>query len=210
MPTVSQTNDIDDQYLTLLDDMNALRLENPDSRPIAANVRYFGTSSTAVLLVKAMEVKTMYYPVLTSSQTSREDRYYARNRPEMWMQASWERSVGEIRHGRSFLFPAQDLLPGLVDNYFAQVNIFLPLLHRPTFESALFDGLHLRDEGFASIVLVVCAIGARWSEDPRVYTQGDGLSSHSRGWFWYNQAQDQRLGYLSLPSLYDLQFHTVR
>ncbi|KAJ7849906.1 fungal-specific transcription factor domain-containing protein, partial [Mycena leptocephala] len=51
-------------------------------------------------------------------------------------------------------------------------NIYLPLLHRPTFERGLAEGLHLRDDGFAATVLVVCAIGSRWSMDPRATAAG--------------------------------------
>jgi hypothetical protein len=32
----------------------------------------------------------------------------------------------------------------LVELYFARQNIYLPLLHRPIFERAIADGLHLR------------------------------------------------------------------
>jgi hypothetical protein len=105
----------------------------------------------------------------------------------------------------------------LLELYFTHQNIYLPLLHRPTFERGVLEGLHLRfvvifiskkvsyarefligvdgvraglshniclcrDDGFAATVLVVCAIGSRWSMDPRM--TGAGLSC---GWEWFNQ-----------------------
>ena len=51
----------------------------------------------------------------------------------------------------------------LVALYFTHMNDLLPLLHRPTFEAAVRDGVHLHDEGFGSTVLLVCANGARFA-----------------------------------------------
>ena len=65
-------------------------------------------------------------------------------------------------------FPPPDLLSKLVDAYFTHLNIYLPLLHRPSFEKCLREGLHLIQVTFGAIVLLVCANGARWVDDPRV------------------------------------------
>jgi hypothetical protein len=79
----------------------------------------------------------------------------------------------------------------------------LPLLHRPTFEGEIADGLHERDSSFARVVLLVCAHGARIVNDPRVYLS-NGFAE-SRGWFWFSQTQIW-LQYLFLPPrLYDVQ-----
>jgi hypothetical protein len=58
-------------------------------------------------------------------------------------------------------------------------------------------------------VLLVAAVGARFSDDPRVALPGtDAL--HSAGWAWFNQVQMVRRSLFSPPSLYDLQIYCVR
>lgn len=96
----------------------------------------------------------------------------------------------------------------LIDKYFTKFNVHIPLLHRPTFEKGIADGLHRRDEGFGSTVLLVCAMGSRWSSDPRVILPGTN-SGHSSGWEWFSQVQWVRRSLLSPPRLYDLQISCV-
>lgn len=104
-------------------------------------------------------------------------------------------------------FPDVDLIPILVDQYFAQMNIYFPVLHRPTFEKALMEGLHLRDNGFGVVLLLVCAHGSRFCDDPRVLLPGCPVSS--AGWRWYNQAQMVRKSPLAPRRLYDVQQYNV-
>lgn len=96
----------------------------------------------------------------------------------------------------------------LIDRFFSGFNLQIPLLHRPTFEKGIADGLHRRDEGFGSTVLLVCALGSRWSKDPRVILPGTN-SGHSAGWEWFRQVQWVRRSLLSPPRLYDLQISAV-
>lgn len=56
----------------------------------------------------------------------------------------------------------------LVELYFDQLNVYFPLLHRPTFENGIRNGLHIADQGFGSVLLCVCALGARFSTHTRV------------------------------------------
>ncbi|EIN10080.1 hypothetical protein PUNSTDRAFT_102078 [Punctularia strigosozonata HHB-11173 SS5] len=100
-----------------------------------------------------------------------------------------------------------DLLLTLVDHYFAETNNFLPILHRPSFERDVTDGLHLRDNGFGAVVLLVCAIGSRYVDDLRVLL--DESSTYSAGWPWYNQVQMVRKSSLVPPRLYDVQQYCV-
>ena len=108
-----------------------------------------------------------------------------------------------------YRFPDPDLLTSLVDLYFANTNTFLPLLHRHMFEKSLTDNLHRRDDGFGAVVLLVAAVGARFSDDPRVALPGTD-AMHSAGWAWFNQVQMVRRSLFSPPSLYDLQIYCVR
>ena len=105
-------------------------------------------------------------------------------------------------------FPPPDLLTTLIDLYFANMNDFLPLLHRPTFEQGVREGLHFRDEGFGSTVLLVCANGARFSDDPRVLLD-EREHPQSAGWKWFQQVQMVRKSLLEPPRLYDLQIYAV-
>jgi len=107
-----------------------------------------------------------------------------------------------------YTFPEADLASSLVDLYFSNINMYHPLLHRPTFEKSVAEGLHYRDERFASTYLLVCAVGSRFSDDRRVLLD-EFDTHHSCGWKWFNQVQMVKKTFLT-PTLYDLQFYCVR
>ncbi|KAF7366439.1 Zn(2)-C6 fungal-type domain-containing protein [Mycena sanguinolenta] len=88
--------------------------------------------------------------------------------------------------------------------YFENVNTFLPLFHRPTFESAVNQHLHLSHSGFAKTVLLVCAVGARYSTDPRVSIP-DTSPVETAGWKYYDQVKLSGHLVRTHPTLYDLQ-----
>jgi hypothetical protein len=85
----------------------------------------------------------------------------------------------------------------------------MPLLHRPTFGKSVANGLHLKDNSFGAIVLLVCALGSRYSDDPRVFLEGSD-STHTCGWKWFIQVQTIQKSLLATTSLYDLQYYCVR
>jgi len=89
------------------------------------------------------------------------------------------------------------------------MNLIFPLLHRPTFEQSLADDLHHRDTGFGGVVLLVAAVGARFSDDPRVYVPGTD-PTHSVGSMWFYQVKIALQSFFTLPSLHDLQIYCVR
>lgn len=109
---------------------------------------------------------------------------------------------------RKYNFPPYDLIPSLVTLYFAHVNPFLPLLHRPTFERGITRGLHLTDSYFGATVLLVCALGSKYSDDPRVFVEGSN-STRSAGWHWYEQVRNLRSSFFARASLHELQAHVV-
>ena len=108
----------------------------------------------------------------------------------------------------NYTFPDNDLMNTLIDLYFAHTNVVYPLLHRPTFEKGIAEGLHQRSIGFGGTVLIVCAIGSRYTKDPRVMLP-DANSDHSAGWKYFDQVQTIRRPQLAPPSLYDLQIYCV-
>lgn len=115
----------------------------------------------------------------------------------------------DTRHPR-LEFPDPDLLTSLIDIYFEHVNPFTALLHAPSFRRSVEDGLHLRDDGFGQVTLMLCAIAARFSDDPRVLLDGGhDQSLHSAGWKWFSQVEVTRRSLLTPPCLYDLQIYCV-
>lgn len=104
-------------------------------------------------------------------------------------------------------FPEEGLMTSLIDLYFDHVNLFNPLLHRPTFDRLLHENMHVKDASLAEVVLLVCANGARFSDDQRVFLDDTTLSA---GYMWFKQAQeiDERL--LAPASLYNIQASFLR
>jgi len=95
-----------------------------------------------------------------------------------------------------------------IDLYFQYTNLYMPLLHRPTFDKCVKEGLYLEDNKFAPVFLLVCALGARFSDNPRVRL--DGIDSHhSAGWKWFEQVHIMERSLLTPPTLYDLQVYCV-
>ena len=108
-----------------------------------------------------------------------------------------------------FEFPDIDLMRHLVKCYFDNLNILLPLLHRPSFVRSIEEGLHHLDHNFGVTVLLVCAIGCRYSEDPRV-THEVTTSTSCTAWKFFNQLHKlHRVDYLP-HSLYEAQTYPVR
>ncbi|KAJ7664241.1 fungal-specific transcription factor domain-containing protein [Mycena rosella] len=91
----------------------------------------------------------------------------------------------------------------LVSLYFSSVNPLIPLLHRPTFEQCIGRRLHEDEPGFASTVLLVCALGSLYL--PEVSRQ----ERETLGWKWYNQVELCGHTLKNLPALYDLQAYCL-
>ncbi|EKM61282.1 uncharacterized protein PHACADRAFT_247779 [Phanerochaete carnosa HHB-10118-sp] len=123
--------------------------------------------------------------------------------PPFFDSTAWFSRHSQKQHQLSF--PDNDLLHSLLATFFTDMNVYFPVLHRPTFERAIAEELHLRDEGFGSVLLLVCALGARSSKDPRVYADGKH-NPQAAGWEWFNQVQQtMKVINMEPPSLYDLQ-----
>ncbi|TFK88611.1 hypothetical protein K466DRAFT_662196 [Polyporus arcularius HHB13444] len=99
-------------------------------------------------------------------------------------------------------FPEPDLMIRLVDAYFEHFNVYLPLLHRPTLEHDIQRGLHIRDRSFGSVVLLVCAMGAIWTQDHRLPPPPPGVGP---GWEWFDQVGHEQWSLLTRPKLHDIQ-----
>jgi Fungal specific transcription factor domain len=118
----------------------------------------------------------------------------------------WERVPSEPPSPQ--YFPADDLLTHLIQLYFDNINIHLPLLHRPTLERSISDKLHLNNCLFGASVLAICAVASRFSSDPRVVLEGTD-SLHSSGWKWFQQIKLFQRPMSQDPSVFELQTYLV-
>ncbi|ELU37004.1 nucleus protein [Rhizoctonia solani AG-1 IA] len=168
--------------------------------------RFHGKSSGLMLVKAARSLKQEYVnaenPDNGQSQQSR--------RPEFWRANPWEWIDTEDPLWKDKVQPPpDDLRDALIDLFFKHVNAFFPLLHRPLFESNIRDGLHFKDSAFACVLLLVCAVGSRWSDDHRVFLEQDEPLQHSAGWKYFEQVQFLRRSLLTPPKLFDLQIMAV-
>ncbi|KAJ7348419.1 hypothetical protein DFH08DRAFT_865945 [Mycena albidolilacea] len=119
--------------------------------------RFQGKSSGAMLVKAAVQLREGY---------EERDMPWSSRRMHYWV---YNPVKHRIPHVGPFVFPDPDLLRALIDLYFIHRNLYFPVLHRPTFERAVADELHTRDAAFGAAVLLVCATGARFSDDAHVF-----------------------------------------
>ncbi|KAJ7230910.1 fungal-specific transcription factor domain-containing protein [Mycena haematopus] len=197
-PDPQYHHDDDRAQIELVQTIDALRLTNHSTDT------FLGKSSGAMLFKTALELKEDYnmHTNLDSGQQPRPGLQpfpLESQRMEYWAGTPWE--IG-LNHKPRYSFPPPDLLSTLVELYFRHINVFIPLLHRPTVERAIADNLHLRDAKFGVNVLSVCAIASRFSDDPRVFDAAKPLSC---GWKYFSQIETQPEHLYVSPTLYDLQ-----
>ncbi|THU94560.1 hypothetical protein K435DRAFT_756517 [Dendrothele bispora CBS 962.96] len=156
---------------------------------------HFGESSSMTLVMSALNHrKELSLPEWKS--------VFARvRRPEFWEAPSALRPDFLQPQRPNFTFPDSSLMQTLIQNYFIEHDVYFPLLHRPTFEKLISDELHLRDSGFGSLILVVCAIGAR---SIKFYSNCSNFTSDA-GWEWFNQISLEKIVFQQNLSLYHLQ-----
>ncbi|KAF7336886.1 Fungal-trans domain-containing protein [Mycena venus] len=153
---------------------------------------YFGSGSTFALANNASMMKEKYL----GSSSSTHPR-----RPYFWQVLPWETETFFSHPG--YIFPAADLISSLLFLYFANVHPTFPLLHRPSFERSVAEGLHFRDVEFGGTLLSVLAVASRYSNDPRVFV--DGGASLSAGWKF--AAQIRILRKCFEPTIHEVQMY---
>ncbi|KIK70174.1 hypothetical protein GYMLUDRAFT_213321 [Collybiopsis luxurians FD-317 M1] len=192
------SEDVDEEIM--LGGLKAITLEkSADIWP-----KHYGRSSNMVMLQTAVKLKKEVFGHKGDSQFPSLEYWELRKyqRPEFWQRYQWER---EEEPHPPLVFPEDDLLQSLSDLYFLHAHPYFPILHRPSFEKAIFRGLHLRNRKFGNVVLGVCAIASRFSEDPRVLVEGAQRNLRSSGWRWFKQASPIRTSMVQPPTLEDLQ-----
>ncbi|PBK73560.1 hypothetical protein ARMSODRAFT_638994 [Armillaria solidipes] len=194
-------DDEDIQHVALT---NRLRSFDMD----ASQVRFFGKSSGPALAYTAFEFRQE----LDEGDVAKlKDKFkiMSSRRAEFWSNSIRSLNYDDIDFQPvNYSFPEPDLLDYLVRLYFLNQNLFWPLLHRPTFERSLAAGLHHTDSEFGALVLLVCAVGSRYSDDPRVKaddTDKESKTRHLNGWKWFIQVHRVHMSLLRPPNLCDLQ-----
>ncbi|KAF7306003.1 hypothetical protein HMN09_00754800 [Mycena chlorophos] len=180
-------NDADNIVQTL----SKLQL-NPDKN------RFFGKSSGIQLVQVALNFQSDLTGIVPEVV-----RNMPLKRAEFWSPALlWEMIALNTN------FPEPALMQTLIDLYFQKVNPFYPVLHQPTFRTDVASELHLRDHRFAATLLMVCSLGARHSEDPRVLLD-DSTSRHAAGWKWYSQVRVLPKHLIYKPDICELQTYAL-
>ncbi|KAJ7239770.1 fungal-specific transcription factor domain-containing protein [Mycena haematopus] len=144
------------------------------------NYRFFGKSSTMKFIKDALAYAGEAYT-------------FDAQRPEFWAPQPWQQPEPKPNLPLQ-TFPDDDLLQDLIDIYFLRIHPLFFLLHAPSFRASVANGEHLRDRHFGGVVLVVCALASRLSNDPRVLMTADAPGPlHSAGWKWFQQVEPLRV-----------------
>ncbi|KAL1746100.1 fungal-specific transcription factor domain-containing protein [Schizophyllum fasciatum] len=184
------------------DDELAARLQHVHLTSFVDGVlgnRYLGKSSITDLILKLINLKVPATGRCDAPFTSSNAR-----RPHFWTARPWESSL-LVKEPAFYDFPDEDLMATLIDLYFDHIQILFPLLHRPSLEKGIRELQHMADPDFGAIVLLVCALGAQYSSDPRVLSHEYGMDNHSRGWKWFAQVEKARKPRFGAPNLLEIQ-----
>ncbi|KAF9052220.1 hypothetical protein BDZ89DRAFT_1056570 [Hymenopellis radicata] len=130
------------------------------------------------------------------------DPHYSHRRPAFWTRQVWQNMTPVFTS--PLFFPPSDLIYSFVDHFLDTTNNHICLLHGPSFRRDVSNGIHYTSRQFGSVVLAVCAIASRTSNDTRV---ADG---HQLGWEWFKQLRPlDSIDYASPGCLWDLQLFVL-
>ncbi|KAJ7497597.1 putative fungal-specific transcription factor [Mycena latifolia] len=158
--------------------------------------RFFGKSSGVQLVQTALNFKRHVSGLPNTPPT------LANRRKQFWEPVPW--LLPPPNDSPRYTFPDPDLLLTLVDLYFKEINCYWPVLHRGIFEGKVADNLHLRDHRFGATLLMVCSLGSRYTDDPRILVDGE-TNLHAAGNKWHSQVSVIPKHLIYKPDLYELQ-----
>ncbi|ODN88494.1 hypothetical protein L198_06766 [Cryptococcus wingfieldii CBS 7118] len=134
-------------------------------------------------------------------------------REAFWETSEWETSIeADGTSPMDFkVWPERGLDQLLINTYFDEVDLHMPLLNRLVFQEQYDAKLWRTSEGFAKICMLVFANGARYVKDRRVLwdsaTPGDNsISQFSGGWKYFRVVLRMGRNIMQLPTLYDIQY----
>ncbi|KAI0779911.1 fungal-specific transcription factor domain-containing protein [Fomes fomentarius] len=182
-------------------------LESMGRLTVPANlIRYHGKSSNLMFVQTVITMKDKYAGIVRSRSADPSLGDGRNPQSARDVRAEWQRrSLHDALNKDETPYhdwPPPEFMDRLIDAYFTHVNPYIPLLHRPTFEQSLKDGLHLHDRAFGAVALLVCAHGSRWVRDSRLTVGG---SVQVPGWQWFEQAEPARWNILERPQVENLQ-----
>ncbi|KAJ7250039.1 fungal-specific transcription factor domain-containing protein [Mycena haematopus] len=153
---------------------------------------YFGAGSNFALANNASVMKEKHFGPSSSTHS---------RRPYFWQVLPWEREAALLQPG--YVYPPDDLIVSLLEIYFTNVHPTIPILHRPSFERSVAEGLHLAEKTFGGVLLSVLAVASRYSTDPRVFVESG--ASHSAGWKFASQLWSVHKFFE--PTIYEIQMY---
>ncbi|KAF8146461.1 fungal-specific transcription factor domain-containing protein [Mycena galopus ATCC 62051] len=157
---------------------------------------YFGSASSFALADHAIAMK----------ETHDGRPFMLSRRPIFWDVLPWEKEVYAAQP--QYVYPPRDLIESLLHLYFTFVHPTHPILHRPSFERAVAEGLHLTHTPFGGTLLALLAVASRYSKDSRVLVDDvDSDASLSAGWKFASQIWIVRR--LFDPTIYDVQMYCL-
>ncbi|KAG9101474.1 hypothetical protein FRC06_002988 [Ceratobasidium sp. 370] len=146
--------------------------------------RYHGESSEVVFTLAASELKPTtdaskkLFKIDDTGVASPDS--FPRRRPQFWMSSKWEIAGAEYFDWKEILhLPPPDLFESLIELFFKHVSPQIPIIHEPTLRAQIRAGLHTRDHSFARLMLAICALAARWSNDPRVLHESERAAAEA-------------------------------
>ncbi|KAG8748600.1 hypothetical protein FRC12_013827 [Ceratobasidium sp. 428] len=144
---------------------------------------------------------------------------FPRRRSQFWTSSKWELAGAEYFDWKEILhLPPPDLFESLIELFFKHVSPQIPIIHEPTLRAQIRAGLHTRDHSFARLMLAICALAARWTDDPRVLHEsertateaGDPNTSRlSAGVKYFNQIRLLRRSMPKPAVLFDIQTYVL-
>ncbi|KAF5346558.1 hypothetical protein D9758_013447 [Tetrapyrgos nigripes] len=120
---------------------------------------HFGESSNIMLMKVALDHRKQ----LSGLNLPDWNSVFAHvRRPEFWgTNRYWYPIAPPQPKASMYDFPPVNDLHRFIDIYFLERESYMPLLHRPTFEKSIRQGLHHRDPSFGAVVLAICAHGEK-------------------------------------------------
>ncbi|KAK6996558.1 fungal-trans domain-containing protein [Favolaschia claudopus] len=159
--------------------------------------KYFGLASNLVLANDAIAIKQQHMGPSAA---------FPFRRRIFWDTLPWEKEA--LNRRPHYVYPANDLISTLVAIYFDTIHPIHPILHRPSFERSVAQGLHLVNQDFGGTLLAVLASASRYSNDARVFVGKDvNTASLSAGWKFASQIQP--MNKIVEPTLYEVQTYAL-
>ncbi|KAG8885518.1 hypothetical protein FRB97_000843 [Tulasnella sp. 331] len=170
---------------------------------LPAERRFHGKSSSMTLLQAALILKEEVTGVSRSRDPNRQS---LTRRSDFWRPNPWEWMASTCPPIDNFRFPPHDLTQILIDRCFDDM-LAATALSRPVFEQQYAKEMHRTDIDFARLLLLVCAVGARFCKDTRVcLTSPDGETQwKSAGWVYFAQVYQIQKPLLATARLVDMQ-----